>query len=303
MLLAMVSVKTVAQYDVHFSNYWALEPSFNPAAVGKTNKVNVALAYSMALTGFENNPRTMYAGADVPFFFLNSYNGVGAVLLNDETGLFTHKNFSLQYSNRRSLFGGMFSAGIKIGVLSEGFKGSDVDLETPDDPAIPNTDVTGNSLDLGFGLYYSRDRWYVGLSAQHLNSPKIEIGEKQEFDVSSMYYFTAGYNIQMRNPFLSMQPTVLCSTDGVAYRFDVSGRLTYTNDKKMMYVGVGYSPSNSVTLMVGGNFHGVCLGYSYEAYTTAISLGNGGHEIFIGYQTDINIGKKGKNLHKSVRLL
>ena len=55
--------------------------------------------------------------------------------------------------------------------------------------------------------------------------------------------------------------------------------------------------------MVGGNFHGVCVGYSYEAYTSAISLGNGGHEIFIGYQTDINLGKKGKNLHKSVRLL
>lgn len=100
-----------------------------------------------------------------------------------------------------------------------------------------------------------------------------------------------------------MQPSLLCRTDGVAYRLDVGSRLTYTNGKKMMYAGLSYSPTNSVTLMVGGNFHGVCVGYSYEAYTSAISLGNGGHEIFIGYQTDINLGKKGKNLHKSVRLL
>lgn len=299
----MASLNAIAQYDVHFSNYWALEPSFNPATVGKTNKINAAVAYSMALTGFENNPKTMYAEGDVPFYFLNSYNGVGAVLINDEVGLFTHKNFSLQYSNRRNLFGGMFSVGLKVGFLSEGFKGGEVDVETPNDPAFPTSDVTGNSFDVGLGLYYARDGWYVGLSGQHLNAPKIEIGEKQEFDVSSMYYFTAGYNIRFRNPFLSMQPTALCSTDGVAYRFDITTRLTYTNDKKMMYVGVGYSPSNSVTLMLGGNFHGVCIGYSYEAYTSAISLGNGGHELFIGYQTDISLGKKGKNMHKSVRLL
>jgi len=79
--------------------------------------------------------------------------------------------------------------------------------------------------------------------------------------------------------------------------------LKYTNDKKVMYAGLGYSPTNSVTVMVGGNFHGVSLGYSYEVYTTAISLGNGSHEIFIGYQTDINLTKKGRNKHKSVRIL
>lgn len=299
----MASCGVMAQYDAHFSNYWALEPSFNPATVGKVNKINVAAAYSMSLTGFENSPKTMYAGGDVPFYFLNSYHGVGAMLLSDDIGLFTHKNFALQYAFRRRLLGGMMSVGVKLGMLSEGFKGSEVDTETPDDPAFPTADVTGSSLDIGLGLYFSHDNWYVGLSGQHLNAPKIEIGEKQEFEVSSLYYFTAGYNIRLRNPFLSMQPSLLCRTDGVAYRVDVGSRLTYTNEKKMMYAGLSYSPTNSITLMVGGNFHGVCLGYSYEAYTSAISLGNGGHEIFVGYQTDINLGKKGKNLHKSVRLL
>lgn len=48
-----------------------MEPSFNPAAVGKESKINVTAAYAMALTGFENNPRTMYAGGDLPFFFSN----------------------------------------------------------------------------------------------------------------------------------------------------------------------------------------------------------------------------------------
>lgn len=45
------------------------------------------------------------------------------------------------------------------------------------------------------------------------------------------------------------------------------------------------------------------LGYSYECYTSAMSLGNGSHELFIGYQMDLNMTKKGKNRHQSVRIL
>jgi hypothetical protein len=114
---------------------------------------------------------------------------------------------------------------------------------------------------------------------------------------------TGGYNIRLRNPFLSIHTSALGRTDGVAWRADVTGRLKYTHEKRMMYAGVSYSPTNSVTVMIGGNFHGIHLGYSYEIYTTAINVGNGSHELFVGYQTDLNLFKKGKNLHKSVRLL
>ena len=71
----------------------------------------------------------------------------------------------------------------------------------------------------------------------------------------------------------------------------------------MLYCGLSYSPTNSVTALVGGSFHGVNVGYSYEMYTGAISPGNGSHELFVGYQTDINLVKKGRNKHKSVRIL
>ncbi len=92
-------------------------------------------------------------------------------------------------------------------------------------------------------------------------------------------------------------------TDGVNYRGDITARLVYHHDSKHMYLGVGYSPTNSVTAMIGGSFHGIQVGYSYEFYTSGISLGNGSHELFVNYQTDINLVKKGKNKHKSVRIL
>ena len=71
----------------------------------------------------------------------------------------------------------------------------------------------------------------------------------------------------------------------------------------MMYAGVGYSPNNSVTALIGGFFHGITIGYSYEVYTSVLKIGNGSHELFVGYQTDLIFQKKGRNKHQSVRIL
>ena len=158
-------------------------------------------------------------------------------------------------------------------------------------------------MDLAAGLYYTHGRWYAGLSAQHLTSPLIELGETNELQIDPTFYFTGGYNIKLRNPFVTIPTSLLVRTDGNAYRADVSARVVYTNDKKVMYAGVSYSPTNSVTALVGGKFHGIMLSYSYEVYTSAISVGNGSHELSVGYQTNLNLFKKGKNKHKSVRIL
>lgn len=302
-MLTLVSMWSHAQYDVSFGHYFDLEPSYNAAAVGKQSKLNVAAAYAMDLAGFKRNPQTMYVGADLPFYFLKSYHGAGIQLINDKLGLFTHQRLALQYAFKVKLFGGTLSTGISAGLLSESFDGTKVDLEDSSDPAFSSSKLDGNSIDLGAGLYYTRGKLYVGLSAQHLNSPLIKLGETNELKVDATYYLTGGYDIRLRNPYLTIKPSFLVRTDGVAWRGDITGRLVYTNDKKMMYLGVGCSPTNSVTVLIGGNVHGVIMGYSYEMYTSAINPGNGSHELFIGYQMDLNLTKKGRNLHKSVRTL
>lgn len=280
-----------------------METSFNPAAAGKQPVINITGAYAMDMAGYEHNPRTLYVAADMPFYALRMYHGVGLQLMNDDIGLFTHQRLALQYSLRLRLLGGTLAIGLQAGLLNESFDGSGVDSEEPDDPALATTQVEGSGLDLGAGLYYVRGPWYLGLSVQHLNAPLIELGATNELKIAPVCYFTGGYNICLRNPFLTINPSVLLRTDGVVWRGDITGRLVYTNDKKMLYGGLGYSPNHSVTFMVGGSFHGLVAGYSYELYTSSIAPGNGSHELFVGYKIDINLVKKGKNKHKSVRIL
>ncbi|MBR6182371.1 MAG: type IX secretion system membrane protein PorP/SprF [Prevotella sp.] len=292
-----------AQYDVPFSHYWGMEPYFNPGAVGKEAKLNIAAAYAMSFVGFENNPKTMYFSGDMPFTLGNSVNGVGIQLMSDQIGLFTHQRLSGQFAHKKKMFGGTLSIGVQAGLLTEKLDGSELDLDQTGDPAFNTSEVNGQVIDFGVGLYYTRGRWYVGLSGQHLTSPTIELGETNELKVDATFYLTSGYNIKLRNPFLTIHPSMLVRYDGLEYRGDVTARLEYNNENKHMYLGAGYSPGNSITAFIGGSFQGIQLGYSYEFYTSGISLGNGSHELFVNYQTDINLTKKGKNKHKSVRIL
>ena len=193
--------------------------------------------------------------------------------------------------------------GLQATMLSETFDGSKLDVIDTGDRALPTTSVNGTALDLSVGVYYKHRNWYAGISALHLNAPTVEIGEKNQIDVSSTYYLTGGYNIRLKNPFLTIHTSFLGRTDGVAYRADISGRLIYTHEKRVMYAGLSYSPTNSVTVYIGGDVRGIRLGYGYEIYTSAINIGNGSHELFVGYQTELNLFKKGRNLHKSVRIL
>ena len=54
---------------------------------------------------------------------------------------------------------------------------------------------------------------------------------------------------------------------------------------------------------MGGTLRGVDITYGYEANTSGMGVGAGQHEVTIGYKMDLNLGRRTRNLHKSVRWL
>lgn len=92
--------------------------------------------------------------------------------------------------------------------------------------------MSGTGFDLGAGLYYTHRDWYAGLSVLHATAPTVRLGDSHEFKIDPTFYLTGGYNIKLRNPLLTIHPSVLARTDGTAYRVDVTGRLKYTHEKK-----------------------------------------------------------------------
>lgn len=295
--------KIMAQYDVLFSHYFDMETSFNPAAAGKESNINITAAYAMDMAGYEHNPQTAFIAADMPVSLLGSMHGVGLQFVNDKIGLFNHLRISAQYAKQFGVLGGTMSIGVQAGLLSEKFNGSGVVIDNGDDPVFTKSDIDGNGFDLSAGLYFKRKTFYVGFSAQHLTAPTIMLGERNELSIARSYYATAGYGFKLRNPYMQLKTSALARTDGTTFRADITGRLIYTNESRNFYGGLTYSPQHSVTILAGMTVQGIDIGYSYEAYTSGINIGNGSHELFIGYKMDLNFVKKGKNLHQSARIL
>ena len=304
-LFCATTQRLAAQYDAAFNHYWTLQSFYNPAASGINGKLDVQGAYSMQMLGYEHAPATMVITADLPLWILSPAHGVGAGFVNDGIGLFAHKKFFIQYAYHQKLWGGRLSAGVRAAMLSESFDGSGLVVVDDNDPAFPTSEATGTAFDLDGGIRYDARLWYAGFSVAHALSPTIELGDTKtnEINVPAIFYLTGGYNINLKNPLLKVQTSAIVRSDLSTWRADVTGRLVYKSPRGRMYLGASYSPTISASVLIGGEFHGIQLGYCYEIYTNGIGALQGTHEISIGYSTDLGFFKKGKNRHQSVRVL
>ena len=304
--MLIVSLGARAQFDAAFTNTWALQSYYNPAAAGLDSKLNVQGVYSMQMVGYEGAPKTMVINADMPLWFIGPKHGVGAAFLNDAIGAFSNKKIQLQYAFHQKFLKGRISIGVRPALLMVGLNGSKLDYVDKNDPAFVQNDVKGNAFDLDLGLRYTYKKlWYVGVSAVHLLGPTVKLGDDKtrEVTVEPTFYVQGGYNLVFRHPRYKLAMDAMVRSDLLFWRGDINARLMYDGEKHKLYGGLMYSPTISVGLLLGFDFHGINIGYSYEVYTGGVGALNGTHEILIGYQHDLDFSKKGKNLHKAVRLL
>lgn len=303
-LLVACSLAVRAQWDVQFSDYTALKSFYNPAVSGTDGRLNVAATYSTQTVGYDDAPNTIYVGADLPVYFLNPHHGAGLSFFSDNAGIFTTTRIGLQYAyNLKVSQKGRLAVGVLGVMMSEKISSESLNIEENNDPAFPTSGAKGNKIDMGVGLYFYHPKLWLGASAQHLLAPTILMDRRYELEVPRMYYLMGGCNIKLKNTLLSLQPSFLVQSNMDRWREDVQCKVAYEKDEKRFYGGVGYSPNTSVTFLVGGMFHGINVGYNYQMYTSGVGLINGSHELVVGYQTDLDLFKKGRNKHKSVRWL
>lgn len=292
-----------AQQTAMFTQYWNTETQWCPAAAGRTPQLCISTDVQTHAADFENAGTTMFAGADIAFQLGKTRHGTGAYFFNDTFGLFSQMCFAAQYAYHFKMLGGTFSLGLDALLLSDELKGSKADLADGNDPAFPTTDLTGTGFDMGLGLYYQRKALGIGLAAQNVFATTVKLGETNMFERKRMYYFSSSYNIKLKSPLYTVRPSVMFRTDIADYRADITCRLQYEYERRRMYGGFNYSPQHSVALFFGGTLKGMDLCYSYEANTEGIGMIYGQHEISLVYRLDLDLGKKGRNLHKSVRWL
>lgn len=303
LLAGMGANRVQAQQDVAFLHYWRMETQWNPAAVGQSPQLSIQGAVQTHAMGYEQAGSTMWAGADMAFALGRTFHGVGAMFLNDNIGLFSHKRFSLQYAYHQPWRGGTIALGLQADMLQEGIDGSRADLGDKNDPAFPTTQVNGSAFDLSVGSYYQRKGFRLSAAYHHLAAPTVRLGETHELPIRGVLNVGTQYNIRTSSPLFTITPSAMLRSDFTDYRVDLTLRGEYKFENRLIFGGINYAPQRSVGLFVGGTLQGIDISYGYEANTSGLGLGAGQHEIVIAYRLPIDLGKKQRNLHKSVRWL
>ena len=303
LLTGMGANRVQAQQDVAFLHYWRMETQWNPAAVGQSPQLSIQGAVQTHAMGYEQAGSTMWAGVDMAFALGRTFHGVGAMFLNDNIGLFSHKRFSLQYAYHQPWRGGTIALGLQADMLQEGIDGSKADLCDNNDPAFPTAQVNGSAIDLSVGSYYQRKGFRLSAAYHHLAAPTVRLGETHELPIRGVLNVGTQYNIRTNSPLFTITPSAMLRSDFTDYRVDLTLRGQYKFENRLIFAGVNYAPQRSVGLFVGGTLQGIDISYGYEANTSGLGLGAGQHEIVIAYRLPIDLGKKQRNLHKSVRWL
>lgn len=310
-LLAPLCVK--AQVDVQYTQYWAAPAYYNPSAVGNTDFIHVTGGSRLQWVGIHHAPMSFIALGDMPFKFLNKRWGVGVVAQQESLGLYKSVNAGAQLAFKRNMFKGVLSIGVQVGLLNESFDGtktiipSDDNAHNTTDDAIPTNTVSGNSLDLAAGIFYTHKLFWVGISATHLTQPTVSLKSDQneediyEFNAGRVYYFMAGGNIPIKNTLFELQPSVFVKTDTKFFQAEATARVRYN---KFLSGGVGYRYKDAVSAMIGAEYKNFFLGYAYDYPISNISKAtNGSHEVFVTYNVKLNMNDKNKNKHKSIRIM
>lgn len=308
LMLYPVGEMVFAQQDPHFSQYMFNFQSFNPGYSGSQDRICLSALNRQQWVGFKGKPEVTVFNVNAPFNLFGARHGVGLTILRDIIGFDKNLGFNASYAYRADLGAGVLGLGINLGIQNRSL---DPSWDIPDGPGfsraeeddlIPSGKESQVVFDMGLGIWYRSDRFFLGFSSSHVNEPKIRY--TTTIDPSFLarhYYLTAGYAFQLPNPLFELTPSLLVQSDGKISNIHLNGMLLYN---KKIWGGVSYRPGDSVVAMFGMElFNGVRVGYSYDYATTVLQNYSGGsHELMLSYCFSISVDRTSER-YKSVRFL
>lgn len=305
----LIGVSAYTQQDYQFSQFMFDRLSINPGYAGIDNKICATGFFRQQWAGgFDGgNPQTVLFNGHGPVKALRG--GLGLNFYNDNIGFFNNTSLRGSYSYHLSGIGnGLLGIGVSVGFMNVSLKPNWISITPVDqDDAIPDGNESQMTYDLGLGLYYRTDVWYVGLSATHLTESDLK---NLNVKNARHYYVIAGYDITI-NPQFMIRPSMRIESDATSTQldFNVNGLYSIT-DNNGVWAGLSYRIKDAIVPMVGyqqafrGKNPGMLrIGYSYDVTTSEIkNYSNGSHEIMVNYCFNIvPVPKVAKS--KTVRFL
>lgn len=332
-LLFGISFWVTQAQDPQFSQFYANPLYLNPAFAGGALAPRVMMNYRNQWPGLSANYVTTSFAAD--HYFSNVNSGVGLMFVNDTqgTGSLRTSEISAQYAyqlkfnettalrmglqgtyaNRRAdlrdlTFGDQYT--------NRGFTGNPTA-----DPLAANGTPSIGYMSFATGLLLYSDRYWVGVSAHHINRPEqgfFQVGNGTRLPLKGSIH--AGLVIPFGgytglgdewNREMSISPAINYKFQGKYDQLDLGVYLTYSP----IVLGLWYrglpikkyvdniSNRESLIALIGYRQDKFSFGYSYDITISSLGLPSGGsHEISLAYTFDYEPSPRNRRSRKDKQL-
>ena len=287
-----------AQQNAMFTHYMFNTLVVNPAYAGSRDALTITALDRAQWVDFKGAPVTQSITMHTPL--RNEHIGIGLSVLNDKIGISNNTSILVDYAYIMKLSEkSKLSLGLSGGINIFSANLSTLLLDQQADPNFQNNISNHITPNVGFGVYYSRERFYVGLSAPNLiqnnytstneGTTNTLIGKEQRH-----YFLIAGALFNLSDNLAFKPTTLIKATSAAPIQADITTTFVIM---KRFSLGAMFRSGDAVGGLVGldvtEQFH---IGYSYDwSYGLMTSKYNqGSHEVLLRY--DFNYSSK-KQIH------
>lgn len=276
-----------AQQDPMYTHYMYNTLSVNPAYAGSRDALTITALHRSQWVDFKGAPMTQTLSLHSPI--ANKHIGLGLTAMNDKIGPVNNTAISADFAYIMQLTKkSKLALGLSGGVNIIQANLSTLQLDQQNDPTFLNNISNHVTPSFGVGAYYSRERFYAGLSVPNLIQTNYSTlsdvnGTTLRGKAQRHYFFIAGAVFNLSEN-LAFKPTTLVkATMGAPLQADLTASFIIM---KRFLIGGMFRTSDAFGALVGFDitkqFH---IGYSYDwSYGLRTSKYNhGSHEIMLRY--------------------
>jgi type IX secretion system PorP/SprF family membrane protein len=279
------------QQDPHYTQYMYNQNVLNPAYAGSRGDLSIGLLGRTQWVGIEGAPDTQTLNVHGA---LGRGLGLGMSVIHDEIGPIEETNLMLDLSYTLPVSErGKLAFGVKgsYNMLNNNLN-SATSIIDASDPFFQE-DYKNAYPNVGAGLYYYTDKFYLGLSVPGImeSFDYTTSNNNVQTDVSDkMHYFgTMGYVFDLSDNLKFKPSTMVKMVQGSPISLDLNGSL-FIND--MFEVGLSWRHQDSIDALIGVQASkNIRIGYAYDYTLTRLAdFNSGSHELMLLF--DLDFAKK-----------
>jgi type IX secretion system PorP/SprF family membrane protein len=137
---------------------------------------------------------------------------------------------------------------LRLGIHSRSISTNELRVNDPNDEVYRNLLGSSGQIvpDFGFGLYYTSDKFFAGLSSVHLAEPQFDFSGAKS-TLNRHYYIMGGYNFDL-SPDIVLTPSLNLKYDSKVFQYEVSALAKFNNQ---FLAGLAYREGDAVSAILG----------------------------------------------------